>query len=250
MKTEQVDYQDGELTLEGVLCYQQDKQPKPTVLLVHDWSGCRDFVVEKAKYFANKGFTAMGVDMYGKGQRGSSTDNSINQSLMTPLMENRALIPQRLNAALTFARSLPQVDGQKIVVIGFCFGGLCALDLARHGVEVNGVVSIHGLLFAPELNSNAKIKAKILVLHGFQDPLAPPEQVQGFMEEMTARQADWQIHLYSNTLHAFTNPEANSPKFDPEGSPPSFGVQFSPTANQRAWHAIDGFCAELFTTSC
>jgi dienelactone hydrolase len=132
---------------------------------------------------------------------------------------------------------LPWTDSGKIAAIGFCFGGLCVLDLARTGIDIQGVVSFHGLLGAPGNTAGNIIKAKVLVLHGNDDPLAPVEQVLAIEKELTAAKADWQLHSYGNTLHAFTNPLANDP---------SFGTVYQPDADRRSWQAMRNFLAEVF----
>ena len=121
--------------------------------------------------------------------------------------------------------------------MGFCFGGLCVLDLARSGADVKGVISFHGLFNAPENLPNEPIKAKVLALHGQDDPMVPPEQVAALQKEMTNAGVDWQIHAYGNTMHAFTNPEANDP---------GFGTVYNAGADKRSWIAMKNFFEEIF----
>jgi dienelactone hydrolase len=132
---------------------------------------------------------------------------------------------------------MPWVDDSRIAAIGFCFGGLCSLDLARAGADLKGVVSFHGLLGALDDNSHP-IKAKILALHGHDDPMVPVEQVIAFEKEMTKAGADWQLHTFGNTQHAFTNPLANNP---------DFGTVYQPEADKRSWILMENFLAEIFT---
>jgi dienelactone hydrolase len=129
------------------------------------------------------------------------------------------------------------VDDSKIAAMGFCFGGLCVLDLARTGVDIKGVVSFHGLLGALANAKGNKIKAKILALHGRDDPMGLPEQVLAFQEEMTLAGADWQFVTYGHTVHAFTNPVANDP---------GFGTVYQADADRRSWQAMQNFFAEIF----
>lgn len=152
-------------------------------------------------------------------------------------MEDRTLLAERILAAVRTVQSLPEVDTQKIAVLGFCFGGLCALDLARTGEKITGAISFHGLLQASPLHLPKKIHAKILALHGQDDPMAPPEHVQGFAEEMTTAQTDWQFHIYGNTQHAFMNPLANDP---------AMGLIYNATTSQRAWRLAGDFLQEIF----
>ena len=156
-------------------------------------------------------------------------------ALMTPFMQDRRRLLTRLTAGLTVAQGMPIVDSQRIAVMGFCFGGLCALDFARANSDVRGVASFHGLL-KPSGFTEPKIRAKVLILHGYDDPLAPPEDVLAIASELTAAGADWQLHAYGHTVHAFTNPKAN----DRAG-----GKQYDEAADRRSWHALEEFLAEV-----
>jgi dienelactone hydrolase len=173
--------------------------------------------------------------MYGKGKLGQ-TDEECG-ALMRPFVEDRALLQKRILAALKTAKLLPWVDDSKIAAIGFCFGGLCVLDLARTCNEVKGVVSFHGLLHAPQNLDNNKISAKVLALHGYDDPLVSPSQVLDFETEMTNAGADWQLHAYGNTVHAFTNPLA---------SDYAAGYKYDENVNRRAFQAMENFLTEIF----
>jgi dienelactone hydrolase len=126
-----------------------------------------------------------------------------------------------------------------VAAIGFCFGGLCVLDLARTGEDLAGIVSFHGLFGSPGNTAGNTIRAKILVCHGWDDPMATPDQVLGLAEELTGQGADWQMHAYGKTMHAFTNPEANDP---------GFGTVYSERADRRSWAAMTNFLNEIFTT--
>ena len=156
---------------------------------------------------------------------------------MTPLVENRDHLKGVINEALTKGKSLKGVDVNNVAAIGYCFGGLVVLDLARSGTEVNGVVSFHGLLMGSEI-AESGISSKILVLHGERDPMVPLEMVDEFQKEMTNANADWQLHSYGNTYHAFTNPEANDP---------SLGTQFNKDSNNRSWQSMNNFFEEIFS---
>jgi dienelactone hydrolase len=157
---------------------------------------------------------------------------------MGPYLNDRAKLRQRLLAAVAAARARPDVDGNRIVIIGYCFGGLCALDVARSGTnDVKGAVSLHGLFTPPGLGAQGKISTKVLVLHGWDDPMAKPDSVLGLAQEMTAAGADWQIHAYGHTLHAFTSPGANAPES---------GVKYDANADRRSTKAMDDFLAEVF----
>ena len=231
-----VAYLDGDVLLEAFFAFDDAFQGRrPAVLINHTWAGRDEFVAEKAKKLAALGDVGFAVDMYGKDIMGSSPEE--NEKLMRPFMNNRQMLQKRMQAALYAVKLMPWVDDSKIAAIGFCFGGLCALDLARTGVELKGVVSFHGLLGKPDNTQGNIIKAKILALHGYDDPLAPVDQVLSFEQEMTSAGADWQLHTFGNTLHAFTNPQANSP---------DFGMAYQADADRRSWLAMENFLTEVF----
>ena len=231
-----VAYLDGDVLLEAFFAFDDAFQGRrPAVLINHTWAGRDEFVAEKAKKLAALGYVGFAVDMYGKDIMGSSPEE--NEKLMRPFMNNRQMLQKRMQAALYAVKLMPWVDDSKIAAIGFCFGGLCALDLARTGVELKGVVCFHGLLGKPDNTQGNIIKAKILALHGHDDPLAPMDQVLAFEQEMTSAGADWQLHTFGNTLHAFTNSQANSP---------DFGMAYQADADRRSWLAMENFLTEVF----
>ena len=234
IREELVKYRDGDVECEGFLCYDSTRPgPLPAVMISHDWSGRGEFTARKARRLAWHGYAAFALDMYGGGKQGKTVEE--NQALMTPLVSNRAALAQRITAALTAVRGLPQVDPKRVAAMGFCFGGLCVLDLARSGADVRGVASFHGLLKPNGLPSKP-IKAKALVMHGYDDPMAPPEDVLAFAKEFTAAGADWQLHAYGNTVHAFTNPNADNR---------AGGMQYSAEADRRSWHSLIQFLEEV-----
>jgi len=231
-----VGYLDGDVLLEAFFAFDDSVSGRrPAVLINHTWAGRDDFVAEKAKKLAALGYVGFAVDMYGKGVLGSCPEE--NAQLMQPFMDNRQMLQKRMQAALYAVKLLPWVDDSKIAAMGFCFGGLCSLDLARAGADLKGVVSFHGLLGAPGNTQGNAIKAKILALHGHDDPLGPVEQVLAFEQEMTKAGADWQLHTFGNTQHAFTNPAANNP---------DFGTVYQPDADRRSWLAMENFLTEIF----
>jgi dienelactone hydrolase len=234
--TNTVVYLDGDVVLEAFFAFDDALTGRrPAVLINHTWAGRDAFVAEKAKKLAELGYVGFAVDMYGKGVLGTNPEQ--NMTLMQPFMADRAMLQQRMKAALAAVKLMSWVDDSKIAAIGFCFGGLCSLDLARTGVDIKGVVSFHGLLVPPGNTQGVAIKAKILALCGNDDPLVPPEQVLAFEQEMTEAGADWQLHTYGNTMHGFTNPLANDPVF---------GTVYQPDADRRSWITMQNFLAEIF----
>ncbi len=231
-----VGYLDNGVALEAFFAFDDTfSNRRPAVLINHAWAGRDGFVEEKAVQLAALGYVGFAVDMYGKGILGTTPEE--NAALMQPFINDRALLLQRIKAALAAVKLLPWVDDTKVAAIGYCFGGLCVLDLARSGADVNGVVSFHGLFGAPDNLKDQSIKAKVLALHGHDDPMVPVEQVIAFEQEMTAAGADWQLLTFGQTMHAFTNPVANNP---------DFGTVYQADADRRSWLAMKNFLAEVF----
>ncbi|NGX50832.1 MAG: Carboxymethylenebutenolidase [Chlamydiae bacterium] len=235
MKTEAIEYEHAGATLEAFVAYDESKGKRPGILVFHAWGGRDDFAVEKAKWLCSLGYVGCAVDIFGKGVLGESIEE--NAKLIEPFIKDRRHLRDRIDVALKTVQQLPMVDGENIGGVGFCFGGLCALDLARSGAPVKGVVSLHGKLNAPEDLKNETIQAKVLVLHGHDDPAVPPEMVRALETEMTECNVDWQLHAYGGTMHAFTNPAANNP---------SKGTLYSKTAERRSLQATENFLHEIF----
>lgn len=237
MKTDYIDYQDGGTALEGYLAWNDDApQPQPVVLIAHDWSGRRDFACSAAERMTELGYAGFAIDIYGKGIFGKDDDKEGNSALMMPFVADRSLLRGRVQAALDTVRRLPQVDPEQIAAVGYCFGGMTVLELARAGADVKGVISVHGLLGTGDI-ANAMVLAKVLCLHGHDDPMGEPNQVLEFETEMTAAGVDWQMHIFGGAKHAFTNPAANDK---------SLGTVYNERANARAQRLITDFLGELF----
>ena len=237
LKHRLVEYRDGDALFEGRIVWDDSiAGPRPGVLVAHAWGGRSDYEDGKADGLAKLGYAALTLDLYGKGVRGSSPEE--NSALMQPFLDERSMLQHRLQLSLSAMREQAEVDADRTAAIGFCFGGLCVLDLARAGGDVAGVVSIHGLLAAPGNTGGNTISARVLALHGWDDPMATPDDVNSFAAEMSAMKADWQLHAYGNTMHAFTNPAANDP---------DMGTVYNATADRRSWQAIQNFLEELFS---
>ena len=231
-----VEYEHGGSLLEGFLaCDDAGAAKKPAVMIVHAWAGRGEFECGKARKLAELGYAGFAIDLYGKGVLGSSKEE--NGRLMQPFLDDRTLLQDRLTVALNTLRNLPEVNSSKIAAMGFCFGGLSVLDLARIGTDICGVASFHGLFGAPGNTAGKKIKAKVLALHGHDDPMVPVDAVNALEQELTEAGADWQIHVYGNTMHAFTNPVANDP---------GFGTVYKEIADKRSWQTLVNFLEEIF----
>ena len=233
MKTQEINYKFDDQEYRAFVA-NPEKESAPLVLVVHTWAGRDDFVEKKAIELAEEGYVAMAVDMYGGAKVGTSTEE--NQSLMTPLIEDRDKLKAIINSAVEAGKKIDGVDSSKVAAIGYCFGGLVVLDLARSGTDISGVVSFHGLLMSSDISTDG-IQAKVLVLHGERDPMVPLSMVDDFQKEMTEAEADWQLHSYGNAYHAFTNKEANDP---------NLGTQYNENADKRSWQSMMNFFTEIF----
>ena len=234
MHQEYVEYTHAGATLEGFFAAPDTASRRPGVLISHAWGGRDDFVIDKARSLAELGYAAFALDNYGKGVMGSGPEE--NQKLMMPFLQDRGLLRDRLNAGMEAFKARPGVDGSQIAIMGYCFGGLCAIDLARSGANIRGAVSFHGLFIPPDLPKQP-IKARVLALHGYADPMVPPQQVLDFATEMTEAKVDWQLHAYGGVLHAFTVPEANDL---------NLGALYDARAARRSWQAMLDFYEEIF----
>ena len=236
IQTRLVDYESGDSTFEGLLAWDDSvTEPRPGVLVAHTIAGRSPHEEGRAVRLAELGYVGFAGDVYGKGTR--TTDPDRNRAMMDALRDNRPELQTRLRSALDCLQAQPEVNADKVAAIGFCFGGLSVLDIARTCDDVAGVVSLHGLFVPPGNTEGNRISAKVLALHGWEDPLATPDEVLGLASEMTSMGADWQLHAYGNTTHAFTNPVAD----DWEG-----GKKYSADADRRSWLATENFLAELF----
>lgn len=235
MNTSTCIYHHGDQELHGFLAFDKNQvKPRPAVLVAHDWTGRNNFACDKALMLSEMGYVGFAIDMYGKGINAETNDEKM--ALMQPLMADRRMLGARIQTAYDTVAAMPEVDSDRIAAIGFCFGGLCVLDLARSGAHLKGVVSFHGLLNKPDHVSGNTIQAKVLALHGFDDPMVRPEDVTSFCQEMTDAKVDWQVHQYGLVKHAFTNPLANDPVL---------GTVYNARAEKRAFQAMSNFLNEI-----
>jgi dienelactone hydrolase len=236
IKERPVEYEHDGTMLEGFIASNTEHEsPAPAVLIAHVWGGQGEFESAKARALAEQGYVGFALDLYGKGVRGSSPEE--NAKLMQPLLDDRVLLQSRMLASLECLRSITEVDNNRIAAMGFCFGGLCVLDLARTGEAIQGVISLHGFFTPPGNTGGNTIKARVLAIHGNEDPMVPAESVPALARELTGAGADWQIHIYGNTQHAFTNPHANDQ---------TRGTVYNADADRRSWQACLNFFEEIF----
>ncbi|MBZ5637507.1 MAG: dienelactone hydrolase family protein [Acidobacteriia bacterium] len=237
VKSEKVEYRQGDAVLEGYVAWDDSIQGKrPGVLVVHDWMGVGPSTTSKCEQLAKLGYVAFAADIYGKGVRPADTKEA--GQLVGKYKGDRTLLRARAAAGLDALRANPKVDPKRIAAIGFCFGGTTAIELARSGADLAGVVSFHGGLDSPAPADGMNIKAKILALHGADDPTISAENLAAFENEMRKAGVDWQLVEYGGAVHAFTNPAA--------GNDNSKGAAYNERADRRSWAAMRDFFAEIF----
>ena len=221
--------------LESVFVGRRDGAARPTVILIPTVMGVSDLEKGFGRQLVELGYNALVADLFGKKFRGASRDTMFGE--LNRLKSNRAALLRRMNHVLELARGQSEVQSEQVVVAGYCFGGMCALDLARSGADVRAAVSFHGLFDPPGLPAH-KIKAKVVAYHGWDDPMVPPEKVVALGNELTAAGSDWQIHAYGNVAHGFTNPNAHEIGID--------GVAYNALAAERSWTSFINLLEEIF----
>lgn len=237
VKTEMVEYRQGTTVLQGYLSYDTShKGKRPGILIVHDWLGVSEYTRMRAEQLASLGYVALTADIYGKGVRPGNVKEASAEA--GKYYADRQLLRTRARAGLDFLVSNPRVDTARMAVMGYCFGGGAALELARSGAPVKGAVSFHGSLNTPSPADAKNIRGKILVLHGADDPFVKQEEVSAFMDEMRNAAVDWQLVQYSNAVHSFTDKRA--------GDDNSKGAAYNASADRRSWQAMKNFFEEIF----
>jgi dienelactone hydrolase len=221
--------------LESVFVGRRDGHRRPTVMLIPTVMGITDLELGMARQLVELGFNSFVADLFGKKFRGAERDVMFGE--MKRLAADREALRRRLLAKLAQVRALDEVDESGIVVAGFCFGGMCALDVARSGEDIAAAASFHGL-FEPCGLPRERIKAKVVAFHGWDDPMVPPEAVVALAKELTDGGADWQIHAYGNVAHGFTNPNAHEIGIE--------GVRYNALAAERSWTSFIDLLEELF----
>ena len=237
VRTQTVEYKQGDTVLEGYLAYDDSfNGQRPGVLIVHDWTGVGPYVKKRAEQIAALGYVGFAADIYGKGIRPKDAKEASAQAGI--YRADRKLMRERAQAGLVELRKFKFVDPRRIAAMGYCFGGGVVLELARSGADIEGVVSFHGTLDTPNPQDAQNIKAKVLVCHGADDPYVKPEQVLAFQNEMRAARVDWQMMIYGNAVHAFTIPGS--------GNDPSTGAAYNEKADKRSWELMKSFFKEIF----
>ncbi len=240
VRTEPIEYRDGETALQGYIAYDDASTDKrPGVLVVHEWKGLGPYAIRRAEQLARLGYVAMAVDMYGKGVR--AKDHEEAGKLSGIYRKDRALTRSRIRAALNVLKANEFVDPGRIAAIGYCFGGMAVLELARSGADILGVVTFHGALDTPNPEDAKQITCKVLVLHGANDGYITQEQVAAFEREMREAGVDYQLIQYPGAVHSFTVREA--------GDNPAAGAAYDKAADEQSWEQMKAFFQKLFSPS-
>jgi len=227
--TTSIEYEHDGTMLEGYLAYDDSvKGKRPGILVVHQWKGLTDYEKMRARMLAELGFVAFAADIYGKGLR--PADNKEAAEFASRYRGDRKLMRARAMAALGALEKQKPVDPARTAVIGYCFGGTVALELARQGADMDGVITFHGGLDTPNPDDARNIKGKVLALHGAADTVVPPEQVSAFTKEMTDAGVDWYMVTYAHAKHAFTQK----------------GPNYNEAADRRSWAEMKTFLGEIF----
>jgi dienelactone hydrolase len=236
LRTDTVEYRDGDQVLEGYLAWDESKAGRrPGVLLVHEWNGITDHTREQARRLAELGYVAFAVDVYGKGVRPATPEAAGLEA--AKYKRDRSLFRSRLRAGYDTLLAQRWVDREHVAAVGYCFGGTGVFELARTGVPLSGIVSVHGGLDSPNPADGKNIKAKVLILHGDADPFVPRKDVDALLDELRAAKVDWQMVTYGGAVHAFTNPAA--------GSDPTKGAAYDAGADRDAGLATQQFLNEV-----
>ncbi len=236
MRTETIEYSQNGTILEGYAAYPTaGAGVRPGVLVVPAWNGIDDYARKRAEMLAELGYVALVADVYGKGVRPQSMESAAAEA--GKYRADRPLFRARVRAGFDALCRLRGIDAARLAAIGYCFGGQGALELARSGADLAGVVSFHGALDTPTPEDARRIKAAVLALHGADDPFVPAEVVQAFEAEMRAGGVDWQLVAYGGAVHSFTDWEA--------GDDSSRGFAYDARADRRSWALMRSFLDEV-----
>ena len=234
--TQSVEYSAGDAVMEGFVAYDDAAtKARPGILIVHDWMGLGQYTKDKAMQLAKEGYVAFAVDIYGKGML--PADAKAAKLISTKYKSDRPLLREHIRAAYDRLAGMKQVNPAKILVMGYCFGGTTALELARSGAPLAGTASFHGGLSSPTPEDAKNIKGRVLVMHGADDPNVPPAEVQAFKDEMKNANVDMKFIAYPGAVHAFTNPAA--------GNDNSKGAAYNAEADKASWAEFEKFAKEV-----
>jgi dienelactone hydrolase len=241
MNTETITYKADGLHLVSHLYFDEGtSSPRPGVLVFPEAFGLGEHAKSRAERLAGLGYIALACDLHGEGRIFSDLKEVM--ALIEPLRADPLCTRARASAALDALKSRGEVDSSRIAAIGFCFGGTMALELARGGADVAGVVGFHSGLATTRPEDANNIRGKVLVCIGADDPGIPPDQRLAFEKEMREGRVDWQMNLYGGVVHSFTNPAADS-----RGMPEM--ARYDAKADARSWAEMRAFFDEIFSPS-
>lgn len=236
--SKKIAYELDKTKFEGVLVADESAGQRPGLVLVPNWLGITEANLKQAELIASRGYVVFVADMYGANVRPKNQEEAGKAA--GAVKGNRPLMRQRIAKALeVFLAQKSSADPTRVGAIGFCFGGTAALELARSGGKIAGVVSFHGGLSSPTPEDAKNISAKVLALHGADDPGVPPDEVAAFQAEMRAAKVDWQLVAFGNTVHSFTDVDAKTPG----------RAEYNPVSAARAYRMMDDFFVEAFKVS-
>ncbi|MCW9030919.1 MAG: dienelactone hydrolase family protein [Gammaproteobacteria bacterium] len=238
--TQEFNYSDGDINMIGYLASDSSiKGKQPGIIVVHEWWGHNDYAKKRARMLAELGYSAIALDMYGDGKNASHPKDA--GMFSGEVKKNMAVAEKRFMAAYNVLQKQEHVAKDKIAAIGYCFGGGIVLEMARRGVDLDGVVSFHGSLGTKDAAKKGKVKAKVLVLNGAADPFVKAESITAFKKEMKAAKVDYKFINYPNAKHAFTNPDA-----DELGAKFKIPLAYNEEADKKSWQEMKGFLTNLF----
>ncbi|WP_305045694.1 dienelactone hydrolase family protein [Geoalkalibacter sp.] len=240
VKGYEINYLAGETQLKGYLAVNEKIEGKrPGVLVVHEWWGLNDYARERARMLAELGYTALAVDMYGDGKTAEHPGEA--GQFAAAVRKNLPLAKERFSAALEVLKQQPSVNPDQLAAIGYCFGGAVVLEMARAGLDLDGVASFHGSLTTDNPAQPGRVKARIIVFNGADDPMISAEDIAAFKEEMQAAGADLRFINYPGATHSFTSPGADElgRKFD-------LPLAYNAEADAHSWQALQEFFREIF----
>lgn len=240
IKGEEVEYKAGNTVLKGYLVHDDAVTGKrPGVLVVHEWWGHNEHARNSARKLAEAGYVALALDMYGDGKRADHPDQA--GKFAGEVGKNLPLMKSRFEAGMKLLRKQAQVDGKRVAAIGYCFGGSVVLQMAREGENLRGVASFHGGLATEHPAKSGKVKARVLVLSGADDPMVPAEQIAAFRKEMESAKVDYKFVSYPGAKHSFTNPDA-----DANGAKFNLPLAYNAKADQESWAELQSFLKLVF----
>lgn len=237
VKSRPVDYKIGNQEFEGLFVYPAASKGKlPGVVMVHNWLGITDETKHQAERVAKLGLAVFAVDIYGKGIRAHNQQEAVQ--LSSKYKSDRKLFRDHLLRGLEVLREQKDVDGTKVIAVGYCFGGTGVIELARAGANVDAVVSFHGGLDSPNPADGKNIKARVIALQGADDPFVKASDIAAFQNEMRTNNVDWEMTVYGGAVHGFTDTTA--------GSDVKAGMAYNAKADYRSFEVLTDLVNDLF----